>query len=198
MKKSEIKIGEDYAFSLTEYGSMTRVRIIEESSVDRGWGHNRKSRFAWKVQRLNDDGTPQRRTPSDAEDWFLHVESRTIRQPWAEYAEEQRKRQQERRSAAAKLQADRIRRAGEVADLIPRLEASGLFEVNDSWVLYDDAVAAIVRANVSLQGRIGPGKYSIFEALHAPLARGLLEYIKSGAKVEIPFEALVALCAERP
>lgn len=59
MKKSEIKIGEDYAYSAYEHSRRERVTILAETTVpgrSQGyWDKNPKPRFAWLVR--NQQGT---------------------------------------------------------------------------------------------------------------------------------------------
>lgn len=197
MKKSDIKVGAEYAQRRGQYGSAQRVRILGEARVQQGWGYGRKTITGSRAIVLDSDtGQPQTRLNAETGeqvDRIIEVANREIVEPWVDYAERNAALAKSRRDQARKLRDDRAARAEVLLDLIPALRHAG-FE-DEARPVRDSKILAPLEASVPdcLEERdavFGAGKDV---NLVAPKAHALVEYVTNGAAVGIKAPDLLRL-----
>jgi hypothetical protein len=195
MKKSDIKIGTEYAERRGSYGSMQRVRVLGESTTTQGYGYSRKSIAAWRCAVLDArTGRPATKVDSDgvATERIITVPSRQIQEEWAPYAERERAKAQAQRDSEAAAKRGRESRAHTLLDLIPILRHAGLPDIEiqvwdakskflsalDSAGLIGDIV---IKRESSDRGEVWGDQYT----LKAPLARSIEDYVVRGSEFKI-------------
>ena len=118
MKKTEIKVGEEYAetnesgtsrYSIGRFNA-SRVRVLEHTVVPVGRAWEKKTQPAVRVVYLDGKGKPKTRTHEGVtEEVVRTVANRQIKEPWSRYAK--RKREHE----AASRRGEEIRAQQEAA-----------------------------------------------------------------------------------
>lgn len=183
MKKSDIKVGVEYAEQRSEYGSATRVRVVSlDGKVSQGWGYSAKTITGAIVVNVNDDGStgPQRTVPN-----------RQIREEWAPYHARLLANAKARRDNAKAAADAKAERAKSLLEIIPLLRHAGLEDERD--YLYNDEVIALLKREV-------PDCIEVTETstyFVAPLADGLEEYVRHGSPVKVKIADLKTLLGAR-
>lgn len=196
MKKSDIVIGQEYAYSTYEGGSCQRVRVIGEAQIQQGWGYRAKKITGSRILILNPKtGEPQAHPQNAGEEWVKDVPNREIREEWAPYW----KRINEQRSA--RLESQRHRREGKaerasmLLDLIPALRHSGFLDV-ESDVRDLESRQAIEAVDEQILHQQGEGVFAR-TILTAPLAPALASFVEHGKPIGIEANALLRVLAGR-
>lgn len=198
MKKSDIKVNGEYAYSRNEYGSRDRVRVLGEASISQGYGYGRKSITGSRVQVLESrSGEPKMRKNSETGELvpiILNVANRTLRQEWAPYWTNLCAANTQRLAFAKKAADDRLARSRVLLDLIPALREAGYEDID--CVVNDLEHVAALEAHIEdcveeRTSRYNEDRTETF--LVAPLAPSLLAYVARGSRVEIPATDLLRL-----
>lgn len=189
MKKSDIKIGTEYAERRGSYGSPTRVKVISlDGRYTQGWGYSRKTISGAVVQNVAADGTlgPERTVPN-----------RQILEEWAPYAERERQAAAARRSSEIAARDGRRERAAHLLDLIPALRHAGVEDTETQvWDRNSKFVAALIHAGLEgdiLVKREESERDSVWGdqyTLTAPLARSLEDYVVHNRAFTVPVSVL--------
>lgn len=195
MKKSDVKIGSEYAYNRNEYGSAQRVRVLREAKIQQGWGYSQKTVSGWEVEVLDSKtGAPAVR-PGNGEAWVMKIHGRTLREDWAPYWERQVALLASRRASERSAEEGRQQRAKFLLDLIPSLRESGVDD--DKTIVYDLKVIRALQAHVDdCLVESGEGINERVE-LVAPYARALVEYVENGKRIAVPADHLLTFLAGR-
>lgn len=184
MKKSDIKVGTDYAERRGTWGSMTHVRVVSlDGKVKQGWGYNQRTISGTVVQNVLAGGElgPERTVPN-----------RQIQEEWAPYAERVNAEARARRSADAAAKRGREARAHDLLNLIPILRNAGLPDIEiQVWDRQSKFLSALDSAGLigdivtkreeSERGEIWGDQYT----LKAPLARSIEDFVVTNAQFKI-------------
>lgn len=188
MKKSEIKIGTEYAQARGDWefggGRANRVRVVSlDGKVKQGWGYNAKTITGAIVDRLDKDGNVTGQTT---------VPNRQIREEWAPYhARHVAAVKAQRANAKAILEA-KEERAKSLLEIIPLLRHAGLEDERD--YVYNDEIRALYERHVPdcVEGTEGGNFYLV-----APLAGGLDDYVRTGSAIKVKIADLKTLLGAR-
>lgn len=194
MKKSDIKIGSEYAERRGTWGPMQRVRILGETTTTQGYGYSRKKITAWRCAVLDAKGAPATITDKDGVETerVIVVPSRQIQEDWAPYAARERAAAIARRNSEAASKQGREDRAHDLLDLVPALRHAGIEDTTTTvWGRNDKFVSALIAAGLegdiltkddeSTRGTVWGEQYT----LKAPLARSLEEYVVSNSAFKL-------------
>jgi len=180
MKKSEIKVGVDYATSYSDDYRNTRgakahrVTVLGPARTEREYGRTRSVvpvRFANGLE-----GT---------------VSTREFREEWAPYAAYVAERQESDAKAAKVATIARRVRLRKARALALDLEKSGV--PLEHHAIFDDVKAQSL-ANFGLIVMLSEREYgSDVTYLIAPFAGSLFDYVFKGSKIEVPADVLINL-----
>lgn len=198
MKKSEIKINSEYAYSSYDHGLRDRALVLGEARIKQGYGYGSKTISGSRIQLLDRrTGAPlKKRNASTGEEtlWIIEVANRTLREDWAPYWAAQVAANQQRLAHANRVADDRDARSRVLLDLIPALREAG-YEDDDIEVR-DDLVLKALEAHIEdcIEERESRYRSDRVEThLVAPLSKGLLAYVDSGKAVPVPATDLLRI-----
>lgn len=195
MKKSDIKVGGEYAYNRSEYGSAERVKVLStDARIQQGYGYGRKFITGSRVQVLDSrTGKPAvRKNAQTGEEVerVLEVANRTLREPWVDYAERNAAMAKARRDSDRQRLEGRRGRAGFLLDLIPALRHAGFLDTTTT--VYDNETVQVLREQV-------PDCIEFIEEgmrgwqFTAPLPRALAEHVQNGASIPVPASELLRI-----
>lgn len=193
MKKSDIKVGTEYAY--VTYGGpdahretpsrAIRVRVTGEAhnSATRSWD---RANYQWPVEFLNNDGEA---TSTG------FVPSRELREPWADFAAFKVEDDERRLRLATARQTAHRARARKAAKLVKLLSAAGV-PVPQYPASVDERQAAVYATygfNTYEDGHEG----SILRTCRfaEPLSDQIIAYIQTDTKIKVDVDTLMSLAA---
>lgn len=195
MKKSDIKIGQEYLQRRGQYGVGQRVRVLGEGTITEGYGYRARTRAGTRVVILDaKTGEPVKRftdPTGTAVDLEIVVPNREVVELWSEYAEREAKIKALRLSQQSKAEQGRRDRARALPALIGGLRRAG---VEDSTALLYPG-----DRHLPLIQKVAPETVSEPDGLvqrrifTAPLARELARYVESGKEIAIPTSDLLRI-----
>ena len=195
MKKSDIVIGQEYAYSTYESGRKDRVRVLGEARVQQGWGYRAKTISGSRILLLeNATGEPKKRKdPQTGEevDFIVDTANRNIRELWAPYWEREVAAAKARRDSVARRRSDKAERASMLLDLIPALRHSGFLDVTGD-VRDLETKKAIEAVDEQILHQEGEGVWAR-TILTAPLAPALSAFVEHGKPIGIEANALLRI-----
>lgn len=188
MKRSDIKIGEDYAYADYSYayenGTANRVRVVSFDGSQRTIGG--ELIIGTLVNPLNPDGSiRQAKDGSGLMSWV--VKNRDIREPWAPYAARWMEIRSERRKQEARTKLVRRARAQRLLDIIPALRHKGIEDTPRVMVVNDQVVALLDEYVPDIVARGDNG----WAYITAPLARSIEDYVWHGSEFKISADDLL-------
>lgn len=199
MKKSDIHVGSEYAYTTHEWSTRQRVKVLGGASIRQGWGYSAKTIQGSRVQVLDTvTGEPAKRLDRESGemvDWIIETANRNIREEWAPYAEREAAKAKARRDSARALADNRDARARVLLDLIPAMREAGFADID--YAINDSKVISALSAHVEDCLEERPDRYGREGQteiwLVAPLARDLYEYVKDGGPIGVPGPTLLRL-----
>lgn len=197
MKKSEIVIGQEYAYSTYEGGRKDRVRVLGEARVQQGWGYRAKTITGSRVLLLdNATGEPKKRKDPESGqevDFIVDTANRNIREDWAPYWERVNEQARARRESVKLRQQGKAERASMLLDLIPALRHAGFFDVEGD-IRDLETRRAIEAVDEQILHQQGEGVFAR-TILTAPLAPALSSFVEHGKPIGIEANALLRILA---
>ena len=203
MKKSDIKVGQEYAVARSDYefdrGSATRARVIStDGKVTQGWGYNQRTITGTVIQYLNPDGTDAMVRPRNSEEPQPHqrtVPNREIREEWETYNErwtEIRRQRAERKSAEYRAQVERAKR---VPALIEALREAGFEDRTER--LYTNAISTRLLAEYAGEYVSEPEGEGVLvhRTLTAPFAKHIEGYVINDGRFPLSADDLLRMLA---
>lgn len=199
MKKSDIVIGQEYAYSTYEGGRKDRVRVLGEAQVKQGWGYRAKTITGSRILLLeNATGEAKRRKdPETGEevDFIVDTANRNIREEWAPYWEREVAAAARRREQVRSRRDGKAERASMLLDLIPALRHAGFFDVEGD-IRDLETQRAIEAIDDQILHKQGEGVFAR-TILTAPLAPALSSFVEHGKPIGIEANALLRILAGR-
>lgn len=198
MKKSDITIGAEYAYSNYDHGARQRVRVIGEVKVQQGWGYRAKMITGSKILFLDAAGQPMMQPGSSDAEWTANVANREIREPWLQYAEREAALRRARQEAKRTQHDQREERAKLLPGLIAALRAAGVEDTvgRKIWATDRDVLPYLERHIPEALGIDGEGILAQ-HTVTAPLADGLVDFVRSGVRIPVPADVLLMLAQQR-